>query len=224
MKKLLSGILCSAMLLSTAVPTFASEHTEITATNLFLSSEIADTSLSCEGNVDSIISLEEMTTAEVDFYYQLVEEEVSRISLEYGGNIDESWLRSEITKGLEGKNVTNDSSVGIMTKAGTWIPDINVANDVVASQINVAIGVAIGVGIGGLGAYVYKVGFSVAKVQICSALQKVFSSIGLNTRLQYSIYNKVDSIIKAGSPGMYVAVWLDQHDHKPSNGYVNYIL
>lgn len=104
-----------------------------------------------------------MTDEELRNYNGLIDEQVNLLVAEYS-TVSKKWIRDEIVGALEDPQYSvNKTPNKIQFRAGTIIPDINIANNIVAAAINVAIGMVVGGGVAGVSAYVKKVGVQEAK-------------------------------------------------------------
>lgn len=207
--KILSFVLSFSMIFSLAVPTFAAEVETTNGEPTYIE--------------NGVYVPEKMTKEELQKYNALIDEQVDHIAGEYE-NASKEWIRNEIVAALEDPNFTVDEcSNGVQTIAGTIIPDINVANNIVAAVINVAIGLLVGGGIAGISAYVKKMGEEEAKKMFSKTLVTKLKAWGL-TNLSKVLPVAVTLVLSVLDPGTAIAEFLDNHDVKPGNGQLNAIL
>lgn len=207
--KILSFVLSLSMMFSLAVPAFAAEVETTNSEPMYIE--------------NGVYVSENMTKEELQKYNALIDEQVDLIAAEYG-NVSKEWIRNEIVAALEDPNFTVDeSSDRVQTRAGTIIPDINIANNIVAAAINVAIGMVVGGGIAGISAYVKKMGVQEAKKIFSKTLATKLKAWGL-TNLSKILPVATTFVLSVLDPGTAIAEYIDNHDVKPGNGQVNFIL
>ena len=209
MKKILSIVLSLAMMFSLAVPAFAAEVETTNSEPMYIE--------------NGVYVSENMTKEELQKYNALIDEQVDLIAAEYG-NVSREWIRNEIVAALEDPNfAVDESSDRVQTRAGTIIPDINIANNIVAAAINVAIGMVVGGGIAGISAYVKKMGVQEAKKIFSKTIATRLKAWGL-TNLSRILPVATTFVLSVLDPGTAIAEYIDNHDVKPGNGQVNFIL
>lgn len=209
MKKILSIVLGLAMMFSLAVPAFAAEVETTNSEPMYIE--------------NGVYVSENMTKEELQKYNALIDEQVDLIAAEYG-NVSREWIRNEIVAALEDPNfAVDESSDRVQTCAGTIIPDINIANNIVAAAINVAIGMVVGGGIAGISAYVKKMGVQEAKKIFSKTIATRLKAWGL-TNLSRILPVATTFVLSVLDPGTAIAEYIDNHDVKPGNGQVNFIL
>lgn len=207
--KILSLVLSLSMMFSLSVPAFAAEVETTSGEPTYIE--------------NGVYVSENMTAEELQKYNALIDEQVELIAAEYE-NVSKEWIRSQIVAALEDPNFTTDeSSNGVQTYAGTIIPDINIANNIVAAAINVAIGMVVGGGIAGISAYVKKVGVQEAKKVFSKTIATKLKAWGL-TNLSKVLPVVTTFVLSVLDPGTAIAEYIDNHDVKPGNGQVNFIL
>lgn len=164
-----------------------------------------------------------MTAEELRNYNALIDEQVNLFAAEYG-NVSKEWIRNEIVCALEDPQYNvNETPNKIQTRAGSIIPDINIANNIVAAAINVAIGMVVGGGIAGISAYVKKVGVREAKKIFSKTIATKLKAWGLKN-LATVLPIAATFVLSVLDPGTAIAEYIDKHDVKPNNGQVNFIL
>lgn len=209
MKKILSIVLSLAMMFSLAVPAFAAGVETTNSEPMYIE--------------NGVYVSENMTKEELQKYNALIDEQVDLIAAEYG-NVSREWIRNEIVAALEDPNfAVDESSDRVQTRAGTIIPDINIANNIVAAAINVAIGMVVGGGIAGISAYVKKMGVQEAKKIFSKTIATRLKAWGL-TNLSRILPVATTFVLSVLDPGTAIAEYIDNHDVKPGNGQVNFIL
>ena len=209
MKKILSIVLSLAMMFSLAVPAFAAEVETTNSEPMYIE--------------NGVYVSENMTKEELQKYNALIDEQVDLIAAEYG-NVSREWIRNEIVAALQDPNfAVDESSDRVQTRAGTIIPDINIANNIVAAAINVAIGMVVGGGIAGISAYVKKMGVQEAKKIFSKTIATRLKAWGL-TNLSRILPVATTFVLSVLDPGTAIAEYIDNHDVKPGNGQVNFIL
>lgn len=173
----------------------------------------------------------EMSEKELEVYYSAIEREVNAMKVKHGRSFDEKTFRKELISLLETETnfvslkdnyILNDNYM--MTRDGTWIPDIKIKNNVVEGAINVIISVVIGgVGVGSLSAYVRKVGLKEARRIFTKTIATKLKAWGLGV-LAASSVKVFDFMVNYLNPGYYAANFLDSIDSYPNNGYLDVIL
>lgn len=165
---------------------------------------------------------EKMTEEERQNYNKLIDEQVNLLANKYG-DVDREWIRNEIVCALEDQNYNVGDINKSQTCAGTIIPDINIANNVAAAAINVAIGMVVGGGITKVSAYVKKVGVQEAKKMFSKTIETKLKAWGLKN-LSKILPVATTYVLSLLDPGTAIAKLIDRHDVKPNNGQINFIL
>lgn len=207
--KVLSAILTMSIVFSLAVPASASEADGIYDTPAYIE--------------NGIYVPEKMTDEELRNYNGLIDEQVNLLVAEYS-TVSKKWIRDEIVGALEDPQYSvNKTPNKIQFRAGTIIPDINIANNIVAAAINVAIGMVVGGGVAGVSAYVKKVGVQEAKKIFSKTIATKLKAWGLKN-LSTVLPVATTFVLSVLDPGTAIAEYIDKHDVKPNNGQVNFIL
>lgn len=170
----------------------------------------------------------QMTDTEKNFFNFLLEKEADRYLSDYDSSeskeqvIDD--IQSIITEGLN--SPINSSTTTAMYAAPWW--HLNTVGKV-GSAINILISAALatvggGIASGGIRALIAKVGEQEAKKIVKNVVvNKVKNTLiawgmsGMANKISNSL---LTSLMWLADPGTAIAEWLDKHDAKPNNGYI----
>ncbi|AFS78970.1 hypothetical protein Curi_c19660 [Gottschalkia acidurici 9a] len=214
MKRIINLTLVFVLLISMSVPSFAT------------STETLE--LDIESITGEVFDPQQMSKNEKKAYYESIDKQVELMEEKHGQDFDSKSFREELIFVLETEDsfqqLVNENPGAITARAGTWIPDVKVKNDIAASAFNVAIDVALAAaGVGTVAALVKKVGLKEARKIFTRTLASKLKAWGLSA-LAGSIPLAIDFILDYLNPGDRIAKFFDSKDSYPNNGYIDIIL
>lgn len=183
-------------------------------------------------NEGVVFDLSLMNSDEKVMFFEAVELEVRREQARGEENFDAEIFRRELVKFLQSNHLFHvmnslekrDSTMSLKDRHGTWVPDVRIANRLVAASINVAIALKVGgAGGGALKEYIRRVGRRAAERMFNKTIGSILIAWGAPGLAKY-LEVPIAFIFEFTNFGQRIAEYLDSRDDFPNNGFVDLVL